>query len=140
MTAASLDRNTLRRTGEVFEFGVKAATKIYAGTLVVLDTANSNLAVPGKTGTGLVCVGVAQEFTDNSAGANGDIKVRVFRGPDLLHRFGNASAGDLITLADINANAYLVDDSTVAKTSGSSTRSVAGVIRDVDGAGVWIEI
>src|SRR5947209_20635624 len=109
MTAATADRNTLRRVGEVYEFGVKGATKIYAGTIVVLDTANSNLAVPGKTGLGLVAVGVSQDYVDNSAGANNDVRVRVFRGPHLLYRLANSTAGDLITLADIGGTAYIVD-------------------------------
>jgi hypothetical protein len=33
----------------------------------------------------------------------------------------------------------VVDDQTVAKTNGSSSRSVAGIIRDVDADGVWVE-
>jgi hypothetical protein len=34
----------------------------------------------------------------------------------------------------------VVDDQTVAKTNGSSTRSVAGIVRQVDSDGVWVEI
>ncbi|MFZ6675385.1 hypothetical protein [Undibacterium sp. Xuan67W] len=138
MAAATADRNTARRDGTVFEFPVKAATKIFAGTMVVIDTAN-NLAIPGKTATGLKSVGVCQALTDNSAGADGDIRARLFRGPESLFRFANSAAGDLIVLGDIGADCYLVDDSTVAKTSGSATRSVAGKIRDVDSGGVWVE-
>jgi hypothetical protein len=32
-----------------------------------------------------------------------------------------------------------VDDQTVAKTDGSTTRSVAGIVRGVDTDGVWVE-
>lgn len=138
MTAATADRNTPRRDGSVFEFSVKAATKIYAGTMVVIDSAN-NLAIPGKTATGLKSVGVCQVLTDNSAGADGDIRARLFRGPETLFRMANSAAGDLIVLGDIGADCYMVDDSTVAKTSATSTRSVAGKIRDVDSGGVWVE-
>lgn len=45
---------------------------------------------------------------------------------------------DAIALADIGSDCYIVDDQTVAKTSGSATRSVAGKIFDVDAAGVWV--
>lgn len=138
MTAATADRNTIRRDGSVFEFPVKAATKIFAGTMVAIDTVN-NLAIPGKTATTLKSVGVCQAFTDNSTGADGDIKVRLFRGPEAVFRMANSAAGDLIVLGDIGADCYMVDDSTVAKTSGTSTRSIAGKVRDVDSGGVWVE-
>lgn len=138
MTAAIADRNTIRRDGSVFEFSVKAATKIFAGTMVAIDSA-TNLAIPGKTATGLKSVGVCQAFTDNSAGADGDIKVRLFRGPETLFRMANSSAGDLIALGDIGTDCYMVDDQTVAKTSATATRSIAGKIRDVDSGGVWVE-
>ncbi len=55
-------------------------------------------------------------------------------------RFANSAAADLIALADIGADCYVVDDQTVAKTSASNTRSIAGKVRDVDAAGVWVEI
>ncbi|MFZ6655658.1 hypothetical protein [Undibacterium sp. TJN19] len=138
MTAATSDRNSLRRDGSVYEHPMKAATKIYAGTMVVIDPA-TNLAIPGKTATGLKSVGVAQCLADNSTGADGDIRVRVFRGPENVYRFANSGGGDLIVLGDIQAPCYMVDDSTVAKTSATNTRSVAGTIRDVDVGGVWVE-
>jgi hypothetical protein len=56
-----------------------------------------------------------------------------------VYRFSNSGGADLITLGDIQSDCYIVDDSTVAKTSGTNTRSVAGKIRDVDVGGVWVE-
>jgi hypothetical protein len=64
------------------------------------------------------------------------VKVRIRRG---VLSFANSAAGDLITRADIGKSAYVVDDQTVAKTSGSATRSIAGIIRDVDAQGVWVQ-
>ena len=55
-------------------------------------------------------------------------------------KYGNSSAGDLIAQADVGADCYIVDDQTVAKTNGSSTRSVAGKIIAVDADGVWVKI
>ena len=56
-----------------------------------------------------------------------------------LHGIVVHVAGDAIVLSDVGADCYGVDDTTVAKTDGTGTRSVAGVIRDVDAVGVWIE-
>lgn len=137
MAALTVDRNTPRRDGVEFEFDVDAGKKIFAGSIVVLDTADGNRAKPGAVATTLKCVGVAQALADNSAGADGAIRVRVRRG---CYRFGNSSAGDAITLAELGTDCYIVDDQTVAKTNGTSTRSVAGKVRDVDADGVWVEI
>jgi hypothetical protein len=41
-------------------------------------------------------------------------------------------------LAEVGAVCYLVDDETVAKTSGTNTRSRAGYVVDVETAGVWV--
>ena len=46
----------------------------------------------------------------------------------------------MITQAEIGDACYIVDDETVAKTSGGNTRSVAGEIVDVDDDGVWVDI
>ena len=135
MAALSADRNTPIRTAEDFEFPVAASTLIYAGSLVCINA--SSLATKGAVATTLKCVGVAQERADNSAGAASAIRVKVRRG---CFRFSNSSAADLIALADIGADCFIVDDQTVAKTNGGSTRSVAGKIRDVDADGVWVQI
>lgn len=135
MAALTADRNTPIRANEDFSFPVAAATKIFAGSLVALNS--SGLAVPGATATTLKAAGRAEALADNSAGAASAINVKVRRG---CFRFANSGGGDAIALADIRANCYIVDDQTVAKTDGTGTRSVAGVIRDVDADGVWVEI
>lgn len=133
--ALTKDRNTLRREGVKYSDPVAAATRIFAGSLVCLNA--SGYAVPGSVSTTLKARGVAQEYVDNAAGAAGAVHVETRRGVFL---FGNSASADEITRADIGASAYIVDDQTVAKTSATNTRSVAGIIRDVDGAGVWVEI
>lgn len=128
------DRNTPLRDNKEFSFPVAAATKIFAGAIVAITA--TGYATKGATATTLKAVGIAQASADNSAGADGAIDVKVRRG---LHRIANSSAGDLIVRADIGVNCYIVDDQTVAKTNGGATRSVAGLIRDVDSIGVWVE-
>lgn len=135
MTALAKDRNTKRRAGQDFTDPLAASTKIYAGALVCINAAG--YAVPGSTSTTLKARGVAQEQVDNSTGAAGALLVDSRRG---CFPFVNSAAADEITRADIGATAYIVDDQTVAKTNGTNTRSAAGVIRDVDSDGVWVEI
>lgn len=128
------NRDTPTREGVHEAHPVKAATKIFAGSLVCIDA--NGWAVPGSVATTLKARGRAEELVDNTAGANGDKVIRVRRG---RFRWKNSAAGDAITRADIGATAYVVDDETVAKTNGTNTRSAAGEIVDVDAQGVWIK-
>ncbi len=134
MTAAAADRDTIRRDGHKAVAPMAATTKIFGGTLVCVNSAG--YATKGATSTTLKALGVAEQTVDNSAGAAGDLAVPYRR--DGWFRFDNSGSTDAITLADVGADCYIVDDSTVAKTSGTNTRSVAGKVRDVDAAGVWI--
>ena len=48
---------------------------------------------------------------------------------------------DLIAQADAGSDCYIVDDQTVAKTSGTNTRSRAGIVLAVDAdGGVWVQV
>ena len=67
----------------------------------------------------------------------GVVNVEIEKG---IYRFANSTATDAITTADIGNDCYMVDDQTVAKTNGSSTRSVAGKVFDVDSQGVWVDL
>ncbi|MFD1330251.1 hypothetical protein [Mycoplana ramosa] len=134
MSALSADRNTPRREGEKRVIPVAAATLIYAGALVAINAAGN--AVPFSAATGLKSVGRAERRVNNT-GAAGEQSVEVSAG---IFRFANSTAADLITKADIGSDCYGVDDQTVAKTSGSSSRSVAGKVFDVDAQGVWVQI
>lgn len=133
MTALAKDRNTPSRAGDAFSRDVAAAKKIFAGSLVALDSSGN--AQPGATATGLVAAGRAAEYIDNSSGNAGDKQVTIEPG---VFRWANSSAGDAITKAEIGDLCYIVDDQTVAKTNGTNTRSVAGYIVDVDSDGVWV--
>lgn len=134
MAALTAPRNTPARSGDVTELPVKAATKVFQGSLAAVDA--SGRAVPMAVATTLRGVGRAEHEADNSAGADGDIRLRIARG---IFRFANSTSTDLITAADIGKDCYGVDDQTVAKTNGTNTRSVAGKIHDVDTLGVWVD-
>lgn len=133
--ALTADRLIKTRAGTNYSDPVAATTKIYAGALVVLNAAGN--AVPASTATGLITRGVAQEQVDNTAGAAGDLNVETRPG---VYPFKNSASTDAITRAEIGDDCYIVDDQTVAKTNGSSTRSVAGKIVDLDGANVWVKV
>lgn len=134
MAALAADRNTPRREGAFIRVPVAAGAKIYAGSLVARPAGGN--AEPGKTATGLVALGRAEEIADNSSGADGAIHVRIRRG---TFRWENSGGGDEIAATNIGGDAYIVDDQTVAATNGTNTRSQAGRILGVDAKGVWVE-
>lgn len=124
--------------------GLQAAnTKIYEGAIVAYNA--SGYVTPGATGLGLTAGGVAEltagavgNLSDSTGLADGILKVRVIQGVFLVD---NSASTDLIALAQIGQLCYLVDDHTVAKTSGTGTRSLAGIVMDVTSAGqVWVAI
>jgi len=131
MTALSADRNTPMKDGRKAAFPVAASAVIYVGALVGIN--NSGYAVPMSLATGLACVGVAEFQANNSGGAAAAINVIAQRG--LAFRFNNGSG---ITLANVGATAYALDDNTV--TTSSAGASAVGTIVNVDATGVWVKI
>lgn len=131
--ALSRERNTTQCfDGPVREIGVKANTTIYAGALVVND---AGVAAPGRTATGLVALGRAEVTVSNAGGAANAVRVKVRSG---IFAFKN-KADDAITAAEIGSVCYIVDDETVAKTSASNARSVAGTVFQIEGDQVFVD-
>lgn len=133
--ALSADRNTPKRDGRLRYLPVAASTKIYAGALVMLNA--NGYATKGAAATNQIAAGRANEAVDNSGGSNGAKFITVEAGE---FKFKNSSSTDEITIADVGKDCYIVDDETVAKTSSSNTRSVAGKVTGVDADGVWVRI
>lgn len=131
MTALSAARNTPERIGATRGYPLAASTTVYQGGLGVLD---GGYLKPGRTATALVAVGRIERTA--SAVAAGDDVVEVRPG---VFPWANSAAADLIEQDDVGKLAYIVDDQTVALTSATNTRSVAGRIVAVDDAGVWID-
>lgn len=130
MAALTAERDTPLRTGDARTVPVAAATKIYKGSIVVLD---AGFAKPGRTAAALTGLGRASETVDNTGGAAGAQTVRVEPG---IFRFDN-DAADLLTLGDIGKAAYCTDDQTVSKTAAG--KSQIGIVFDVDANGVWVK-
>lgn len=134
MAALTADRiATVQRHGGVRSPGVKANAVIWQGAMVAVDAAG--LAVPAAAVAAHKVLGAAKQRADNTGGPDGAVRVQAEVG---VYRFDNSAAGDLIALTDIGSPAYVVDDHTVAKTSNSGARPVAGTIFDVDAQGVWV--
>lgn len=132
MTALVQDRNTPHQVAGIVSVPLAANAKIFAGALVV--TNSSGFGVPGSTATGLTYIGRAEEFVDNTGGANGTRSVPVRR----FAAFKWANDGS-ITQAHYMKTAFIVDDQTLAATDGTGTRSSAGRIVGVETDGVWVE-
>ncbi len=136
MTATATDRRTDEREARVYVDPMASAVKINAGALVVLDASGN--AKPGVTGTGLIARGRAEETKDNTSGAAGALTVKVKAGC-----FAYGTDGTL-TRAHLGKTVYIVDDQTLSATDGSSTRSAAGVLKDLEGSGstaiAWVQV
>lgn len=142
MTALAADRNVPRLGAAgvppTFAGPQKGSTTIYNYALVVL---NAGYLAPGTTATGLIAVGVRTKGkstvsgADGTANQDGATQIEVESG---VWPFKNSTAGDLIAQADCGADCFIVDDNTVAKTNGSSTRSRAGKVVGVDANWVYV--
>lgn len=130
--ALTADRNTPKQQTKTLAIAVGAGVRIFAGAQVALSA--TGFAIPGKTATGLKYAGRAEDFVDNSAGADGAKTVVVSRGA----AFKWANDGT-INQARLLQPAYIVDDATVSATDGGGTRSASGLIVGIDSDGVWIE-
>lgn len=144
MAALTTDRLTKDSyTGGELVYLVKAATKIYPGAMVDITGVNTGYASPMTKATGLKCKGIAKKLVDNTAGANGALKVIVqlsqtAQGTRLFKLTNDPGAGAL-TVADTGVTVYALDDQTVTKTSTAATAVGEFVRLDADGD-VWIEI
>lgn len=131
--ALSADRNTPMKDGELVAVPVATGVTIYAGALVALNA--SGYATPGAVATTLTYFGRAEDRASNP-GANGATTVMVRR--KKAFKWKNHGA-DAIVQADLGKTCYIVDDETVAKTNGTSTRSAAGKVVGIESDGVWVE-
>lgn len=112
--------------------GVLGANQTIFQGAILMRNASGHL-IEGATATGSFGVGRAEVAASSTTAGVTSISFR-----EGIFRYANSAAGDLIATADIGTVCYIVDDQTVAKTSGTSTRSPAGIVEDVDAQGVWV--
>lgn len=133
MTALVQDRNTPWRDGELVVLPVAANARIFAGSLVCTNA--TGYVAPGAVATTLAYIGMADEFVDNTGGADGALTVRVRRYK--AFKWAN-EASDPVTVASLGRPCFVMDNQTVAKTNGTNTRSQAGIVLGVEPDGVWV--
>ena len=118
------------------EFKLLAGAHLFPGSLAAVDT-SARAQPAGATSTFRV-IGVSEEDYDNTDGDDGDVTTRRIMAGTFL--FANSSSSDLIANDDVRKVCYVVDDNTVAATSNSNARPVAGTVVAVDSEGVWVRV
>lgn len=134
MVAMTQDRNTSRRERGLLQVLVAASAMIFAGSIVCVNA--DGFAVEGDTDPDLIYMGRAEHAVDNTGGADGNVSLLVRT--DGAFQFEN-SATDPVTQASIGMLCWVVDNQTVAATSGTGTRSACGRVVGIDSEGVWVE-
>lgn len=115
--------------GKIIALPVKAGTKIDSGKLVALGS--DGYAVEASKASGLTVVGCSMQFSDNSAGKDGELSVLVRRGCFYWKNKGDVKATDLFK------EAYVEDARTVTITASGSSK--VGKILEVSKDGVLVE-
>lgn len=125
MTAISVevDRKSLDQPRFKGSCKVKGGAVIPKGALVSV-VSGTGYAINGATAITHLVQGWATKSVDNTSGSDGDKTVEFEYGVGL---FSNTAASDDVAQADFGKPCYLVDNDTVAKGSGSGTRSIAGI-------------
>lgn len=135
MAATTSNRDT-RTTGARIRLVPIAANEIIpAGVIVQVNAAGA--AVNATATAANRTIGVNQYRVDNTGGIAGAKKAQIDRG--VFGPFANSASADQITLADLGATCFVVDNQTVAKTNGAGARPTAGSVFNVDAEGVWVE-
>jgi len=135
LTAGRLPKALLNRTSR--RFPVKGGIVIWEGGMVALSGVGAAaVAVPASAAAALKVVGVADGTADNRTGLDGAANVSANLGAYLM----NNDAADPVTIADIGAPVYVTDDNTIAKTSASGAKPVAGTLFNIDPTGAaWVK-
>ncbi len=127
MTALTKDRNTrFKFTGRTSDMKVAASQNIFAGSMVSRNA--TGFLIPAADTAATTVLGVADHAGDNSTGADGDVHIRVKRGP--VAEF--ATVGTVVDQADVGLAVFVSDDQTVEKTAGVVNNIVAGVLESID--------
>lgn len=134
MTALQKSRTVRSIPGFLHSYPVLTNAVIHQGAIVALTSAG--YARPAATATGLIAVGIARESVDATDIASGVLRVEV---EEMIAECSNSAGGDEITIAELGKVCWLVDDQTVAKTSGGGTRSVAGYVRKIENGRIFVQ-
>lgn len=132
MANTAKDLPTAERSDYQFSYPAAAGYVGFRGSMVGSVMVSTTRHARAWVTADLV-VGVAQNYVDNAAGANGDKQVPVKLG---CFRFAQNAT---ITDAHIGQFAKPVDDQTVALDAAASSANTCGRIVAVDSVGVWVD-
>ncbi len=142
MTALALERLTPGHAGAPSRgtYPIKANVRIFKGSMVGLDSAGRVMPADTIANGCLVIVGKASSTVDNRTGSvlggsAGAADVEVEFG---VFQFANSLSGDLIAADDVTKPCYAVDDQTVAATSNTLARPIAGIVTEVVGGKPYV--
>lgn len=133
MTAQTAAVNRVHKPSQERSLKVAASTTIYKGGLIMV-LVGTGFAIPAAdTALGKI-FGIALETVDNSAGSDGDLRVKVMKtGVWRLVLTG-------VTDADVGQYVFASDDQTVVK-SGQSNDVAAGLVVGVYATNTaWVDI
>lgn len=140
MTALAADRHnqsTIETKSRAFDT-IAASVAIWHGAMISMDSSGHCRPARADTTDKVLGVSMRQIASQAAAGAPAD-GGKVLVESDSIHRLGNSAAADAITNAHVGRDCYVVDDQTVALTSGAGTRPRAGRIHKVDSTGVYVD-
>lgn len=128
LTANSLK---IHKGNTIVSMPVAGSTTIYRMGLVCANA--SGLAVPADDAANYKFMGVAEEAADNSAGASGDIRVRLMRDVVLPLKITGA------TQADIGKVVYCTDDETCQIAAPTNAVKVGEIVEVVSATEVLVD-
>lgn len=136
-TPLTADRTTRFKAGGTARSGigdVAAAAVIYFGALIAKNAAG--YVVPASDAAALKVIGIAQQFVDNTAGADGAATVLYTTG--VVAELGN-NAGAIVQ-AGKHVKCYAADDNSVTTKAISLHRVVVGTVVKFTAALVFVYI
>lgn len=144
MTATAGKQSRSQAPGEFDYAGQKGNTKIYAGTIVMLDS--SARAIEGASGSGNFGVGVAEynggldRYDATSTGPRGQLadNVQKVRWKEGIFLLKNSGTSPLLTTDRPGRIIFVEDNETVRKLG--TGYSPAGLLDRVDSDGVWVKM
>ena len=132
MAALTADRITEKKmTFNEKAYPVKDGAKIFAGSLVAIQA--DGHAVPASDAAATKVVGLAIATVDNTAGADGDLLVRVESGLFLL-------PATSITQAMVGSVMYVVDDQTFDDVLGTNGVKAGRLLEFVSTTEGWLYV
>ena len=138
MTALTADRHTQERVGNEYSFPILANTLCHAGGLATVTAAG--YVRPGTVdglSAGSVAVGRFCRQYDNRTGTTSLSAATVAQVESGIFHWDNDTVAP-VTTASLRRTCYVLDDQTVSASSAVNTRTIAGIVMDVDATGIWV--